>query len=117
MGQEQVQQVDKTLRRGVAQPQALAEMLQRPERYERRLVLALQTLESQDTPTVLQALRVRDLCPGMVLEEDIRTLTGSLVLARGHEVSFALIERLRAYRQRVGIVEPFRVRRPVPRPE
>lgn len=39
----------------------------------------------------------------------MRTVTGSLVLARGHEVSLALIERLRSYGQRVGVIEPFRV--------
>ena len=39
----------------------------------------------------------------------MRPGTGSLVLARGHEVSFALIERLRSYGQRVGVMEPFRV--------
>jgi hypothetical protein len=92
----------------MSQHQAIAEMLQRPDRYERRLVLSLQTLESTEPQTVVRVLRVRDLCPGMVLEEDIRTVTGGLVLAKGHEVSFALIERLRSYRQRVGVVEPFR---------
>lgn len=100
---------DQRRRRGVSQHQAIAEMLQRPDLYERRLVLPLQTLESTAPQTVVRVLRVRDLCPGMVLEEDIRTVTGSLVLAKGHEVSFALIERLRSYGQRVGVVEPFRV--------
>jgi hypothetical protein len=94
----------------VAQHQAIAEMLQRPELYERRFVVPLQTLESLETQTVTRVLRVRDLCPGMVLDEDVRTATGSLVLARGHEVSFTLIERLRSYGQRVGVREPFRVR-------
>jgi hypothetical protein len=100
---------DQRRRRGMSQHQAIAEMLQRPDLYERRLVLPLQTLESTEPQTVVRVLRVRDLCPGMVLDEDIRTVTGSLVLAKGHEVSFALIERLQSYRQRVGVVEPFRV--------
>lgn len=101
---------DQRLTRGLTAPQAIAEMLQQPTRYESGLVASLQTLESAATETVTRVVRVRELCPGMMLDEDIRTATGGLVLARGHEVTFTLIERLRSYGQRVGgVVEPFRV--------
>jgi hypothetical protein len=100
---------DQRLKRGLSAQQAIAEMLQQADRYASRFVAPLQTLESVEVEAVRRVVRVRDLCPGMVLDEDIRTITGSLVLAKGHEVTFALIERLRSYGQRVGVVEPFRV--------
>ena len=100
---------DQRLRCGMSAHQALAEMLQQAACYEHRFVTPLQTLDRGGTEPVRRVVRVRDLCPGMVLDEDIYTKTGNLVLAKGHEVSFTLIERLRSYGQRVGVVEPFRV--------
>jgi len=45
----------------------------------------------------------------MILGEDIRAKTGTLVIAKGHEVTKVLLERLRSYAEKVEIVEPFRV--------
>jgi translation initiation factor 2 gamma subunit (eIF-2gamma) len=56
---------------------------------------------------VMRMVRIRDLYPGMVLHKAIRTTTGVLVIAKGHEITFALVERLRNYAEKVEIAEPF----------
>lgn len=46
------------------------------------------------------------LQPGMVLVEDVRTRAGGLLITRGHEVSDALMVRLRNFASTVGVKEP-----------
>jgi hypothetical protein len=42
----------------------------------------------------------------MVLVEDVRTRAGGLLITRGHEVSDALMVRLRNFASTVGVKEP-----------
>ncbi len=58
----------------------------------------------------LRAASVRDLVAGWVLDEDVRTRGGLLLLPRGQELTEPAILSLRRMRQRDAIVEPIRVR-------
>ena len=42
-------------------------------------------------------------------EKDICMKTGQLILAKGYEVTYTMMERLRSYARRVSIAEPLRV--------
>jgi len=57
-------------------------------------------------------LRVRELGPGMVLEGDVKTCDGTLVLPKGRELSVILIERLLQFSASRGLAEPICVRIP-----
>ena len=61
------------------------------------------------TVTELADLSVRDLSPGMFLDQDVTALNGVLLLGRGQKVTPAVIARLESFRQTQGLVEPFRV--------
>jgi response regulator RpfG family c-di-GMP phosphodiesterase len=98
---------DRLVSLGMSHHDAVVELLQQPDIYG--IVAALQDMELEEAEAVAQLLTVRDLYPGMVLDENIRTKAGLLVIARGHEVTYAMMERLRSYAKRVPIVEPFRV--------
>jgi response regulator RpfG family c-di-GMP phosphodiesterase len=98
---------DRLVSRGMSHHDAVVALLQQPDIYG--IVAALQDMELEEAEAVAQLLTVRDLYPGMVLDENIRTKTGLLVIARGHEVTYAMMERLRSYAKRVPLVEPFRV--------
>lgn len=60
----------------------------------------------------LRMLTMRDLGTGMVIDQDLRTRWGMLLVAKGQEVTAPLLARLRAYAARGGIEEPFRVLAP-----
>jgi response regulator RpfG family c-di-GMP phosphodiesterase len=49
------------------------------------------------------------LRPGMVLAEDVHSRSGSLLIARGHEVNEGLLERIRNFSQVQEVREPLRV--------
>jgi len=43
------------------------------------------------------------------MAEDIKLKTGSVVIARGHEATLTLLERLRNLSNDFGVVEPIKV--------
>ncbi len=55
---------------------------------------------------------VADLRNGMVMDQDLKSAAGVLLVAKGQEVSETMILRLTNYRGRNGVEEPFRVRIP-----
>jgi response regulator RpfG family c-di-GMP phosphodiesterase len=98
---------DRLMLRGMSHHDAVVDLLQHADAYG--IVAALQDMELEEAEAVAQLVTVRDLYPGMVLDENIRAKTGLLVIAKGHEVTYAMMERLRSYAKRVPLVEPFRV--------
>jgi hypothetical protein len=57
----------------------------------------------------LRDLWVRDLEPGMTVDQDVMARNGLMLLARGQEVTPSVIARLTSFRDTHGVVEPFRV--------
>jgi len=57
---------------------------------------------------------VRRLEPGMVLEQDVRTTSGLLVVTAGQDVSLAMVERLTVLADANVIPKTLEVRVPAP---
>lgn len=55
------------------------------------------------------AVMVRDLRQGMTLDEDVRAKNGVLLVARGQELTPALLERILNFHRLAGLPEPIRV--------
>lgn len=98
---------------GVSRKDAIATLQKRPDVYG--IVDALHYIGFEEEEMVVRMATVRELSPGMILGEDIRTKTGALVLAKGYEVTAMMLERLHRYTQNVAILEPIRML--VPREE
>lgn len=60
--------------------------------------------------TVERSVRVRDLVTGWIVDEDIRTSNGLMVLARGHQLSDTAIATLQRLHAVHAIDEPIRVK-------
>jgi response regulator RpfG family c-di-GMP phosphodiesterase len=52
---------------------------------------------------------LRDVRVGMVFAEDVMAKNGMLLIARGQKVTSSLLERVRNFSEKIGIVEPIRV--------
>ncbi|MEW5847941.1 MAG: HD domain-containing phosphohydrolase [Myxococcota bacterium] len=57
----------------------------------------------------VRELGLGELGPGMVLAEDVKTLDGRLLIARGYQVTPNLLERIRNIGPTVGVRQPIRV--------
>jgi len=55
------------------------------------------------------AVGLGDLDTSMVANEDIRARNGLLLLTKGEQVSYPILERLRSFATEIGIVEPIQV--------
>ena len=58
---------------------------------------------------VVRALNIRELIAGMILNADVTTTSGSLVLRKGQKLNSPLIERLSNFARGVGVTEPVSV--------
>jgi hypothetical protein len=93
---------------GVAPLDAVARM-RASGGYNLRVLDALEELSLSPVNKELRDLYVRDLLPGMTVDQDVIARNGLLLLARGQEVTLSVVARLSSFRDTHGVVEPFRV--------
>jgi len=82
--------------------------------YDTKLVDVIAGLGNAATSAngPIRELTVSELRPGMQVVADVRSKTGMLLVARGHAVTYEMLERLRNIGTRMGISEPVRCRVP-----
>jgi response regulator RpfG family c-di-GMP phosphodiesterase len=73
------------------------------------VIEALRSIVLASPERVVRRLKLKDLIPGMVLDEDLVSPKGIRLVPAGHEVTRSLIVRLTSIAGGVGLVEPFRV--------
>ena len=100
---------DRLESRGMPKAKALAGLEKRKEPYDPAVLEALAAVLGMEARHQLLELKVRDLKQDMVLNEDVRTATGHLVLSRGQEISPLLLKRLKAFSEKTSLREPIRV--------
>lgn len=74
-----------------------------------RLLEIVDRIQPKLAARLERSMTLRDLGAGMVLEQDVRTLAGLLVVPRGQEVTPSVIQRLSNFSKSVGIAEPILV--------
>ena len=88
---------------------ALAELYDREGQYDPAIVHALREVLQVTEIHALQRVNVSGVVDGMVLADDIKSINGTLLCARGQEVTASLRARLRNYVANVGIQTPIKV--------
>jgi hypothetical protein len=76
------------------------------------VIEALRAIVLANQERVVRRLKLKDLVPGMILDEDLVSPKGIRLVPAGQEVTRTLIVRLTSIADGVGVVEPFRVRVP-----
>lgn len=94
--------------RGVANAAATTALAQTIPPLPREIAAAL--ADFRGTLGQRRSARVRELVPGWVVDEDVRTPEGKLLLSRGHELSEAAIAALRRLADCHAVSEPICVR-------
>ncbi len=91
---------------GLVRRDALDAILERKGQYDPEIVAALRRVMGEAGEAMAQAMFVKDLRTGMVLSEGVTTRNGLLIVARGAEVTPALLEKLRSWVELDRVVEP-----------
>ncbi len=100
---------DQLVSGGVPQREALAVLRARRRDYNTAVVMALEKMRFEKVEEVKKTVRVRDLSIGMIAHEDIEAVNGLLLVPKGQKITYPVLERLRNFSKRIGVVEPFRV--------
>jgi response regulator RpfG family c-di-GMP phosphodiesterase len=88
---------DHLLSTGSERQEALLALSRNPVEYDAKMVAALGDFRLSRGPTELRPIDVRDLRTGMILSGDLRSTSGMLLAAKGHEVSHALVKTVRNF--------------------
>ena len=92
--------------KGIAKPSALKQLYGRPGKYDPEVLSAMEIIVGVGTKYEKIDVLFDDLKVNMILDEDVRSKTGRLLISRGHEVSSVLLSRLNIFAQSEGIIEP-----------
>jgi len=99
--------------RGMSAEEALENMRGRKGWYDPAVLAALDGVVHAQGRYILRAVGIEGLSPGMILAEDVVGRDGTLLLAKGREVTKPIVERLLGVAQAYGLAEPIRVFIPV----
>ncbi len=108
--------LDETVSRGASPESALKFMSDRPEVYQPRLTSAIESAHISGVEMEVRTIRLRDLKPNMIINEDLLAANGLLLVAKGQSMSEPVIARLLNFGQFALNDRTFSVRVPVPRP-
>ena len=103
---------DKLLMNGTAPSEAVERMLKRPEECNPAVVNALRNLKWRRMGSTVKVVKISELEVGMVIDQNVSTSKGVLVVTKGQEVNYLLLERLKNFRGNHSISGEVRVLAP-----
>jgi hypothetical protein len=91
---------DQLLSSGSGHEESLNQLLSRTKEFARMVVDALANLELETQRMEVKRCLISELECDMVLQEDVRTTTEMLLVAKGTQISYALLARMRNFLRR-----------------
>jgi response regulator RpfG family c-di-GMP phosphodiesterase len=97
---------------GLSTDFAVRKLMDRPADYYSAAVKTLETLSTEAIPYVTEEISIREMCTGMILDENLRSPAGLLLVTRNQKISYPLLVRVRSLYQKSSIPARIRVRVP-----
>lgn len=88
---------------------AFSEMENRAGIYDPEILAALREVLDMELSYTMQRVKIEDMNTNMILAEDVRGVSGTLLIANGQEVTKSLLIRLRNFALTAGIDQPIKV--------
>ncbi len=101
---------DYLLLQGLSHVDALRTMEMRQGAYNPEILRILTDKEVATERVRIVTLNFEDIIPGMVADEDILAKNGALIIPRGQEITWSVIQGLTNFLEHLGIRDPIRVR-------
>jgi FixJ family two-component response regulator len=94
---------EKSIHQGMSRTEA-AHMLARQNRnFSPEFFEALVTLDPNSEESELRKCRIEDLSPGMIIQQEVRSYQGTLLVSKGQEVTSTVIFKLKNFHARRAI--------------
>ncbi|HBZ54992.1 MAG TPA: hypothetical protein DEO88_06270, partial [Syntrophobacteraceae bacterium] len=104
---------DTLVARGVPKGETVSHLGKRAGTYDAEVLAALEEVLVVEQGYEVKSVKALDLQDTMILDQDLLTRDGRLLIASGYQVNQTMRERLKHFAQSPGIQEPIRVRVPV----
>jgi response regulator RpfG family c-di-GMP phosphodiesterase len=101
---------DRFLHRGASRAEALQRLNKAEAAYNPEILRLLAGLKLEAQQEKILSVDIRGVSVGMIVEKDIMAVNGVLVIPKGQEVTWSILQGLTNYAQQVGIQEPIIVR-------
>jgi response regulator RpfG family c-di-GMP phosphodiesterase len=95
--------------KGVFKHRAIRKLKSRSGWYDPSILRVFEEIVDDEALYIEREVMFSELNTDMILDEDIRTSKGRLLITRGQEVSGILLNRLNNFAKTAGIQEPFKV--------
>jgi len=103
-------ELDQLIAAGLAPKVALQKLVDSWPELPSSMADAIRGARLTTGEVVVRVIGLAELAPGMTLDEDLKSRNGIRLVPQGHEVTNAVMIRLRSVAAGVGVCEPFRVR-------
>ena len=103
---------DQRLSAGNSHEEAMRQLYARSDQLEHSLVDALGDVQVEPIHLEVKTCRILELDCNMILQEDVRTTNGLLIVAKGQQITYPLLVRLRNFWERKAIGSTVMVRVP-----
>lgn len=100
---------DELLHRGLSRTEAAHKVAHQNRALDPRIFEALVEFQPDVDAHQVRACPIQELSIGMILEQEIRTSTGLLLVAKGQEITFPLILKLKNFREKGAVPEEINV--------
>jgi len=104
--------LDDRISRGLTVAAAVAEIRRSGAAWDLGLLDALAHVQPHETQMAVRGVMLGQLSTSMVLADDLHGKNGVMLMAKGQQVTIAVIERLRAFSRGIGVKEPIMVLAP-----
>jgi response regulator RpfG family c-di-GMP phosphodiesterase len=100
---------DSRVRQGNSRTEAACALGRRYSDLDPRIMMALVEVEPEDHEKKVRTCRIEEISPGMIIDQDIRTEAGLLIIARNQDVTPSVILKLKNYYEKGVIIGDLRV--------
>ena len=94
---------ERLIHRGVSRTESAHQLSMRNRNFSQKFFEALVTLDPNAEDSEIRKCRIEELTPGMILQEEVRSTTGGLLVSRGQEITPTVIFKLKNFYSRRAI--------------
>ncbi len=100
---------DSLVYRGLHQSEAIHFMERQAGKYNPDIIEALRSIHVEKTNTHPRMVKINELHTHMVFDQNVTADNGLVLVRKGKEVTFTVIELLKSFAEGIGVKQPFRV--------
>lgn len=106
---------EERIRKGSSRTEAVHQIAKLHPKFSPQFFDALVSLDPNAEDAVVKTCRIEELVPGMIIQQEVKTLDGTLIVSKGQEVTPTVLFRLKNLQARRAISGAVIVEVPAPR--